>query len=121
ELAAILEHARDDLKPCIAIQAFAGLRTEELLRLTWEDVRRRPGYIEVEAGKAKTARRRLVPVSDALALWLAPHLQEKTGQKKTGPVWGFSKPFWFQCIENASKAAKTPWKQNVLRHSFISY
>ena len=42
------------------------LRTEELLRLTWKDVWRVPGHIEVTAGKAKTRQRRLVEICPAL-------------------------------------------------------
>jgi hypothetical protein len=34
----------------------------------------------IEAGKAKTAARRLVPISDNLAAWLTPHV------KRFGPV-----------------------------------
>jgi hypothetical protein len=30
--------------------------------MTWEDVYRRKGFVEIEAQKAKTARRRLVPM-----------------------------------------------------------
>ena len=35
------------------------------------DVERRPGFIEVAAHKAKTATRRIVPISDNLSRWLA--------------------------------------------------
>lgn len=115
ELSKLMKHAREDLQPCIAICAFAGLRTEELLRLTWEDVRRCPGYIEVEADKAKTARRRLVPIGDALASWLAPFAQQ------TGPIWPHSKPYLFRCNEKASELSGVEWKPNALRHSYITY
>ena len=37
-------------------------------RMTWEDVYRREGFVEVEAQKAKTARRRLVPISANLQI-----------------------------------------------------
>jgi hypothetical protein len=69
ELAALLAHAHGPLRPLIAIGGLAGLRTEELLRLEWSDVWRRPGYIEVTGRKAKTRARRLVPVGPALAAW----------------------------------------------------
>ena len=71
EMTALLEHATPEIAPCFALGAFAGLRSEEILRLEWADVTKRPGFIEVAADKAKTATRRLVPITDNLALWLA--------------------------------------------------
>ncbi len=73
EMAALLEHATPQIAPCFALGAFAGLRSEEILKLEWADVTRRPGFIEVAAHKAKTAGRRLVPITDNLACWLAKH------------------------------------------------
>jgi hypothetical protein len=36
EMAALLEHATPQIAPCFALGAFAGLRSEEILRLQWE-------------------------------------------------------------------------------------
>ena len=55
ELSKLLAAASPRVATCIAIQAFAGVRTAELFRLTWPDIERRPGHIEIVAGKAKTA------------------------------------------------------------------
>jgi integrase len=70
ELTALLEHATPEIARCFALGAFAGLRSEEILRLEWSDVTRRPGYVEIAADKAKTAARRLVPITDNLSRWL---------------------------------------------------
>ena len=67
EMADLLAHCSVELKPCLSLAAFAGLRMEEILRLDWADVDRRPGFIEIAAHKAKTAARRLVPTSPNLA------------------------------------------------------
>src|SRR6266699_5140165 len=72
QMAALLSHSTPQIAPCLALAAFAGLRSEEILRLEWADVTRRPGFIEVAAHKAKTAARRLVPITDNLARWLRP-------------------------------------------------
>ena len=69
EVRKLLNTATSKAATCVAIQAFAGVRSEELLRLTWADVERRKGFIEISAGQAKTAQRRLIPVSDNLAGW----------------------------------------------------
>ena len=70
ELAAILA-SFTYVAPCLALGAFAGLRSAEILRLEWSDTERHQGFIEVAAHKAKTATRRIVPVADNLAKWLA--------------------------------------------------
>jgi integrase len=124
QLADLLTHAAADVRPCIALAAFAGLRSEEILRLEWSDLDRRPGFVEVAADKAKTATRRLVPISDNLAAWLA--LASRDGAR----VWTKSKAWFFESLRAAvtrinenrrSKAELFEWKQNALRHSFITY
>jgi hypothetical protein len=36
-------------------------------------------------------------------------------------VWPHSKAWFFEALRNAAQGAKIKWKQNALRHSFISY
>jgi len=115
QLTALLKNASRELAPCFALAAFAGLRAEEILRLDWADVERRPGFIEVAAHKAKTATRRIVPISDNLARWLA------IAPRNAERVWQHSKAWFFEAMRNAASDAKIKWKQNALRHSFISY
>jgi integrase len=115
ELTALLGTASAELAPCIALSAFAGLRAEEILRLDWTDIERRPGFIEVAAHKAKTATRRIVPISENLARWLA--IAPRNGQR----VWSHSKDRFFKAVRRAADNAKLKWQQNALRHSFISY
>jgi integrase len=115
ELATILEHASPTLAPCLALGAFAGLRSAEILRLEWSDTQRHPGFIEVAAHKAKTATRRIVPVSDNLGKWLA--ITPRNGER----VWPHSKGHFIRETARAARHAKLRWKANGLRHSFISY
>jgi hypothetical protein len=70
ELTQYLTHARNEMIPFLAIGAFAGLRTAEIQRLDWSEVHSEDGFIEVKAGKSKTASRRIVPISANLAAWL---------------------------------------------------
>ena len=125
EMAALLGEASEELRPCLALAAFAGLRSEEILRLEWSDVERRPGFVEVAAAKAKTAARRLVPIPDNLARWIAVAPRAENGR-----VWPHSKSYLFETLRdtvsriNSAKAPKSPrfvWKPNALRHSYISY
>jgi integrase len=115
ELTALLGSASPEVAPCLALGAFAGLRAEEILRLDWADIERRPGFIEVAAHKAKTATRRIVPISENLSRWLA------IAPRNAERVWQHSKAWFFEAIRNAASGAKIKWKQNALRHSFISY
>jgi integrase len=115
EMAVLLSHATPQIAACLALGAFAGLRSEEILRLEWADVIRRPGFIEVAAHKAKTATRRLVPISDNLARWLA------TSHRGDGLVWADTKAMYFKIRLSVAAQAGITWKPNILRHSFISY
>lgn len=115
EVGALLEHASADLRPCLAIAAFAGVRAEEILRMEWVDVTRRPGFIEIPADKAKAAARRLIPIKPNLAQWLALTTDQK------GFVWKHSKPWFFESMRKAATGGNVTWKQNALRHSFVSY
>jgi integrase len=120
ELARILKAARPELVPFIAIGAFAGLRHAEIKRLDWQEIDLARGFIEVKGAKAKTRQRRLVPISENLKRWLAPHHQD------SGPVAGFAncskQLLWLvDDINDAMPDAPLRWKRNGLRHSFISY
>ena len=72
EVARLLSCSNDYVLPAIAIHFFAGLRRAEIGRLDWSEVNLDERLIEVRSDKAKTAQRRLVPISDNLYEWLAP-------------------------------------------------
>jgi len=132
EIARLLEAAREnfpDFLPCLAIGAFAGLRSAEIERLEWSDIHLAEKFIVVGASKAKTASRRIVPIHDCLADWLRPYAGRQ------GKVWpGDSVLFYKQqpavaaatAVEadaEKNSAAQKPvkWKANALRHSYASY
>ena len=116
ELRRLLAAASFRIASCLAIQAFAGVRTAELLRLTWHDLERRPGYIEITAKQAKTAARRLIPISQNLANWL-----REAPRNGTERLWTRSSNRYFEGQKLAALRAGMAWKANALRHSFISY
>ena len=115
EMVKLLHHADEGLIPFLAIGAFAGLRTAEILRLDWSEVDLAGGLIEVKATKAKTASRRLVPIAPNLKQWLAPLHQ---GSGKVIPFEQFS---WKLKRLTAKESVGFKWKHNALRHSYISY
>ncbi len=73
EIRRLLATTTADFLPGMAIGAFAGLRSAEIERLTWQDVHLAEGHIVVGKDKAKTASRRVVPLAANLASWLTPH------------------------------------------------
>jgi len=146
ELAKILAHAPAPLRHLIALGAFAGLRTIELHRFDWSSLHlpalpdadgHTPlpnplyphGHIEVRGDVAKqhrTAARRIVPISPALAAWLesarflhgraSPYTHDK----------GFSRALsaLITRINTAQKKHRLPQlnrPDNGLRHSYGSY
>jgi integrase len=132
EITRLLESARTnypDYVPCLAIGAFAGLRSAEIERLSWEDIDLSSKHIVVAASKAKTASPRIVPIHQNLAEWLAPYAGH------VGPVWNESSVLFYKRQEavaaataieadeeNGIEAVKAvEWKSNALRHSYASY
>ena len=116
ELCKLLETADGPLRAMIALGGLAGLRTEELLRLDWADVWRVKGHVEITAGKAKTRQRRLVEIRPALAAWLQPFREFKTG-----PLWTNTESVFGETSRELWEKAGVARKTNGLRHSFCSY
>jgi len=116
ELRALLQAANrvePDTIPMLTIGAFAGLRDAEIKRLDWSEVDLARGHIEIKAAKAKSARRRIIPIQPNLAAWLRPY-SGKMGRVVPGGYRGK--------LERVRKAAGlTDWPNNGLRHSFASY
>ena len=132
EISRYLAHARPEMIPLLAIGAFAGLRTAEITRLDWSEVHLAERFIEVTAAKAKTASRRIVPISENLAAWLADYAEDGG---RVMPFDNVAKQIgWLVADVNAAlqeqakkdrkdpkTVARCAWKHNGLRHSFISY
>ncbi|MBU6303760.1 MAG: hypothetical protein KGS60_19610 [Verrucomicrobia bacterium] len=108
----LMDSAPAELLPLLAIGGFAGLRTAEIGRLDWSAVLLDRRIIELRAGQAKTASRRIIPISENLAAWLEP-LDRK------GPVipnrWSIAR------VTSYARKMGVGWSRNALRHSYISY
>ena len=124
ELDTLLTNIEKRFVPFVAIGAFAGLRSAEICRLTWDDVRWQHGDIELKRGKAKTANRRLAPLLPCLRAWL------EAFRKKGGPVlegihdeFDLAKQFKKAVDAIVDSQGKPLIKivHNGLRHSFITY
>ena len=115
ELRALLENSTGQVRPVIVLQALAGLRLQEALRLDWREVFGIVGHIEISTSKSKTRQRRLVEICPALEQWLAPYrgMEGKvTSQTLDGYTWQFMK---------LRERLKIPSRKNGLRHGFCSF
>jgi integrase len=121
EFSRLLRAANAEFLPSLAIGGFAGLRSSEIERLNWTEIHFDERFIEIKKGKTKTASRRLVPIIEPLAEWLAPFA------KPSGSVWPNAHDSFYDAQQDTAAATATEtspaveWKQNALRHSFISY
>ena len=117
ELRSFLENAKPEMQIIIALQAFAGLRLEEALRLNFSDLFRRIGHIEISGAIAKTRQQRLVEVVPALHQWLEP-FREMEG--KLSNKW--SRPNSYDRVfRTLRKSLKIPSRKNGLRHGYCTY
>ncbi len=117
EIEKILASAPAGLVPAVAIGAFAGCRMMEILRMDWKQVHLDRGHIEILADNAKTAQRRLVPISANLAAWLAPHAQQEG--RVSPPVQNLAN--LSRAVSKACRDAGVDMQINGLRHSYASY
>ena len=115
EMRKLLAATSKEFLPCIVKGAFAGLRSAEIKRLTWDDIRLADRHIVVGKDKAKTASRRIVPIWENCAAWLAPYAGH------AGAVWGGGYSRFYDEQKRAAKEAGIDWKRNGLRHSYASY
>ena len=116
ELRALLEAAdrtAPDVLPMLAIGAFAGLRDAEIKRLDWSEVDLAREHVEVKAAKAKSARRRIIPIQPNLLTWLRPY------NGLSGDVVPNGARKKLDRVRGAADLKK--WPKNGLRHSFASY
>jgi integrase len=113
ELASLMENASQEIELYLALGAFSGMRSAEILRLAWCDVNFERGHIIVAAEKAKTATRRLVPIQPNLMQWLAPY------RARSGAI--FRTPRIVGRVTRFAKTKGIDWPMNVLRHSYATY
>lgn len=104
----------ESIRAVMAIQFFAGVRSAEALKLTWDKVKLIHGVIDISANVAKTASRRLITITPNLRKWLEPLA------KNSGPVAPLPAAYRYQLAAHRESLNFT-WKDNGARHSFISY
>jgi integrase len=125
QLVKLLAVSPAKMVPFITLQAFAGLRTEELvpaergagaIPLDWSDIDLDARTIHIRYESGKTGER-VVPISGNLVAWLLPQRRE------SGPVCAVKNTA--NALTRIKRRAGLPAargeSRNVLRKSFISY
>ncbi len=108
--------APDWLIPTLALKFFSGLRTEEMVRLKWEDVKFDQDVILLSKQVTKTKQRRIVPLLPNLKIWLASHrLPEGLIAARWVSAHTLSKAW-----SNRAADVDVAYKKNGMRNSYIS-
>lgn len=125
-------HPELDLLAAVTLGLFCGIRTEELKKLTWEDVRlneERP-FVVISSRIAKKRRIRNVDIPHNAVTWLKSCIKESGPIAKNDYVSDYQKRFrnlqklagfgkWIE--EGKKRKWRSTWKENSIRHSFGSY
>jgi integrase len=114
ELRSILANIDERLLPFVCLGAFAGIRSAEIARMTWEQVDLRKGYILLDKGFTKTKRRRIIPICDALRGWI------ETIENRKGRIYEFTATGLDQLIR-ANWPQGIAKRKNGFRHSYGTY
>lgn len=99
----------------LALGGFVGLRTEEVMRINWEDIMLDHNVVRLHGGITKTARRRMSRLSDNAVAWL------RKVARPSGPVVPESPRDALYRREDVQHASGVVWKHNGLRHSYVTY
>lgn len=117
EVQKLLDSAGEHLIPPLAIKAFSGVRTEEMLRMKWEHINWETKHIRLPAEVTKTSLKRLIPIAENLQQWLAPFRNE---EGRICSRWERPQAL-FQAFDRHGKRQGIDVGANKFRNSYITY
>lgn len=113
EVQALINNAKPEFLPWVALIAFGGIRREELKKgLTWESISFSKRTILVPAAIAKTGHKRKIAMSTNLCKCLRNY------RSHVGAVFNKDPRRY---LAHLTEKSGVTWKVNALRHSFGSY
>ena len=117
----IIRNIANEAVPFVALAGLAGIRTEEIFRMRWEQVDFKKGFVILDKAFTKTFKRRLVPICNSLRSWLEPLHQGKgriydlRTSQKMGNIVRDSWPL----DERGGPLVER--RRNAFRHSYATY
>lgn len=104
-----------DFVPYLALAFFAGVRPEEITRLSWQDVDLNLGEVHIRADQSKTRSARIVTMPDNLKAWLLKY------RKKEGKIFPHGATTLKRRRTKTYKKAEVPSIQDGARHTFATF
>lgn len=117
EMQKMLNGAPEWLVPALALKAFSGIRTEEMVRIDWSNVKLDRDVMILPKAVTKTKQRRIVPILPNLKAWLGPYVKE---EGRIAERWSSAQTL-SKAWTNLAKAVGVTYKRNAMRNSYISY
>jgi len=116
DLAKMLEGCEDKkIKAFLVVGAFSGIRSAEIQRLRWRDIK--DDCVILGSDKTKTKRRRLAEVADNLKLWV----KDLRGNDDDLITYPEDKYFYlYKGLAKLCDKQGVKWGHNCLRHTFVS-
>lgn len=104
--------------PAVGIMLYAGVRPHEVTRLCWEHIDWHNARLLVLPQHSKTGGARSIPLRKPLLLMLRDFRNRDGRLKICPPCWA---KHWRTIHQLSGWGHDTPWRPDVLRHTFASY
>ena len=130
DMTLILKHATKRTIPWLVLGAFAGVRSAEIERMSWEDIDWSSNLILIKGklvggSKSRANNDRAIAMTANVKAWLSPFRTYKGNILKSLGVGDINKDIYNAINEVTHRIQKEKplfsWKQNANRHSFATY
>lgn len=105
----------EHLIPVLVLGGFCKLRSAEIQRVIWENIRLQDAQLLLEAGQTKNRRLRIVPLPENAVRWLRLY------ERKEGRVWQTEDTAFHRELRALAKRCEVAWRKNALRKSANTY
>lgn len=117
EMTKLVSGAPPHMVPTMAVKAFSGVRTEEVVVLRWQDIRFERDCIIMPKGITKLDQRRLIPLKPNLKAWLLPYRKPEGRICETWTLPNSVAHAW----KRHGNSVGIGTGKNKFRNSYISY